>query len=116
MSTNLEYFVSPDEIRKCYQTRSQEHYETLLRGGALPYFEGMHVQRGQGIIGDLIRTYALPGLARAAPHLVRGAEKILRDVRKGRPLKRSLEKRGKTALKRAAASFVGGGEYPLLSD
>ena len=76
---------------------------------AFTHFEGAHFQRGQGIFSDFIRTYAIPALTRAAPHVLKGVKKIAKDLSKGQSLKRSIKKRGISTLKRVAKSVIGGG-------
>jgi hypothetical protein len=109
MAGKLETFIDPDEIQKIYQTHTVEHYNDIFGQGDLPYFKGMYVQqRGQGVLGDLLRTYALPALTRAAPYVFKGVKKVIQDVTRGRPLKSSVKKRAPKALKRAGRAMLGG--------
>jgi len=116
MANQLMSYHSADDIQKLFYTTPEDRYLEIF-GGAneLPHFTGVYNQKGQGIIGDLFRQYAIPFIRKAAPHVLRGVAGVLKDVSRGRDVKESVKRRGK----RAAADIVGGEEppmkYPLLS-
>ena len=97
--------VSPESVRDYFYGNNIEHYNDLLGGAAplknsLPYFTGVYTQRGHGFIGDIFRRFAIPLLHRAKPIALAGVSGVVRDIRKGVPLRVSIKKRGKQALRR----------------
>ena len=88
---------------------TSEHYLELFTPG-MNHFQGSHVQRGHGLIGDLIRDYALPFLRRAFPHVLEGIQNIVHDVREGKNFGESLKTHARKTVKR---TLVGEGQDPV---
>jgi hypothetical protein len=100
----------PENVQTKYYNNNTGHYVAIFgqNGGAMAHFRGVPVQRGSGVLSDMFTKYAVPLLARAAPHVVKGVSKIIGDVRRGRPLKASATRRGLSTVKRVAKSLLTG--------
>ena len=101
------YFVDPADIQTLFQSTPSQHYESIFSpssGAGMPFFQGTYTQKGQGLLGDLIRDYALPLLKKAAPHILKGVHSFVTDLRRGRNVKEA----GKTALRRTARNVLTG--------
>ena len=107
MAGNLQYFVDPNDIQKQFFTTSVQHYNTIF-GKGMPHFYGSYAQRGQGIFSDLMRKYAMPALAKVTPHVLHGVRKVIKDISRGRPIKKSIKTRGISTIKKAAKTVLGG--------
>ncbi len=100
--------VHPRDLQKHFHSTTCQHYVGLFGEGGLPHFKGSATQKGQGIIGDLIK-FAIPVLAKAAPHVLKGVSRVIKDVRKRKtPVKKSIEEHGLQALKEAAKAILEG--------
>lgn len=100
MNTAMQNVVEPVEIQDIYYGSKPEHYVKLLdpEGGYLPHFRGIPVQKGTGLIGDFFTHYAIPAIARAAPHVLEGVAGVIKDITKGKDVRQSVRKRGLKAL------------------
>ncbi len=109
MSIGLMYVVDPTDLRQLYYADNTKYYSQVFdsHGKGLPFFAGTYTQRGHGLIGDLFRKFAVPFIKQVAPHAIRAVTGLVRDVRKGRPVKESAKKR---ALKAVENAVKGGGK------
>ena len=93
-----------------YTGPSAARYVQLLRGsgGELPFYKGVTVHRGRGLVGDIFRQYAMPIISKAAPHILRGVTGLISDIAKGKPVKQAVKKRGARTIKRTAKDVLRG--------
>ncbi len=100
--------VHPRDLHTHFHNTTCQHYVGLFGQGGLAHFKGTATQKGQGFIGDLIK-FAIPVLTKAAPHVLKGVSRVIKDVRKRRkPLKKSVKEHGLQALKEAAKTILEG--------
>ena len=103
--------MDPDQnILSKYYTNNTGHYLAIFgqKGGALAHFRGMPVQRGSGMLSDIFVKYAVPILARAVPHVVKGVRNILSDVDSGKSFRKSVNRNAVSTVKRVGRSLLTG--------
>ena len=102
MAGGLMYAYDSNEIKRVYDSIPTHHYAPLFnqQGGALPFFQGTHIQRGQGILGDFLRDYAIPLLFKTGPQVFRGVSKIVGDIKRSRNSGKPIRKKTVSTIKR----------------
>ncbi|MCP4393477.1 MAG: hypothetical protein GY804_04315 [Alphaproteobacteria bacterium] len=109
MSIGLMHKVDPLAIQQHFFSNNSPYYLKVFgpQGKGLSFFAGGYTQRGSGLLGDLFRKFGIPLLKHATPHVLGGVSQLVRDVRKGKPAKKSARK---TTLKTVESILKGKGK------
>ncbi len=96
--------IEPSELQRRFYTSNVAHYQNLFRGSGLPRFEGVHTQKGRGLLGDVVRSLAIPVLKKTVPHAISAVKDAITDIKQGKPIKKAVRK----AVRRTATRTLRG--------